>query len=197
MRTVAFLLFPSLALAGTFIGGQFKLPDGWTDVTHDAAKVPGIALDAVAPDSTTHLQATIEDRGTRIDALNLAGWAKGLEIGLSEKSERISTDSKLVDFNGVQVMRVVLRGEPAAAVCYQMPMGERTGTIIFTTEFAKLAEYEPVFEATARATSGLAKSGLQSDEVPVGSPRLAGGIIGALVVLVVVGFVIRRSRRSS
>jgi hypothetical protein len=214
MRVLLVLLFPSLALAA----GHFKVPDGWTDLTtpeNRAVLAPeqratlsqaiGGAdffagdLAHMSPKFMTNVIGNIRHEATQVNRLTLLGFAEGMSLGAARDGRKDAVlDSKMVDFNGVQVMRVVMKGQEqpvdVRSVCYLLPMAERTAILVFTTETSKLAEYEPVFDATARATTGLAAAPPEPGSVQIGNPKLVAGIIGGLVVVIVVVFVSRRRR---
>jgi hypothetical protein len=219
MRALFIVLLPSLALAG-----PFKLPDGWVDLTPGVA--PQSVYDQLDPSQRAEIQTPgkyaffagdlAHRSATFMPNVNvIAGGKKPLQVDanlLEQYTDYVEknvapgigwtkVEAKLVQLNGVTCGRIVgdiAIGDLAVRqVQYLLPRGEQPAACIkYSADRERFSTYEPIFDAAARATEGIAAT--PSPFARVGRSAVRGAIFGGIAAAIAVPiFALLRRRRKS
>jgi hypothetical protein len=217
---IAVVLLAAGTAANAGSGGfTFTPPPGWVDVSRgtpaaerqkappdllakaDNSAVAFLAVDlAHADDGFAENMTAIVQTGARPPvptAEALAEMVKGMETQAAQQQAQYhSSKAELVKVAGVSSARFVGEMKSASGVVtslvqYAIP-GERSfAALTYTTTPQKLAEYEPIFEASAQATRGAVE--------PKPGPAVPSSVIGILAGLaagIASMLAIRAKRRS-
>jgi hypothetical protein len=166
---------PLPSLSGPF---RFVVPEGWTDLgPQSLARAWQGVPPEVAAAARAHRYAAfavdLRDReggvatmmamalpvARAVDDALLAKWASHAALQAAGAGDRlVERDRALVRIAGVRSGRLRFSRPQTDEVLemYLLPGGGRLAQLVFACPSARHAAYAPVFEATARATTGLA-----------------------------------------
>jgi hypothetical protein len=198
----AVLLVSVSAFAGDF---TFQKPEGWTDLSANApplelAKAPA-ALVAEAggrgfsfyaadlrggPDDRfmENVSATVYPRQVRITPEFFDGMVAEMVDGFRKTVQSYKLiDKRLTSVGGVSVGRVVNEFESnhvtVRTLGYILPEPTSFAVLTYTTQAEDFSRYEPMLDAAAQATTGVAQP--PTSRMPVWLPALWGGLAAGLV----------------
>jgi hypothetical protein len=212
---------PVLAPPGEGEGrAAFKVPDGWTDLTPGAA--PSSAYEQLEPTQRaviqngqyaffaadlahktptfmTNVNVTLANETPNIDQRFLDWYVNELPKNPALPRGTIwrVVNARLVEINGVTCGRVSgeLHLGPIVVrnLQYVVPLGDKHAFITYSTEPASFAAYEPIFDAAARATTGIAAR--QTPMRRVARAAVRGAIFGGLAAAIAVPLIAVFRRR--
>jgi hypothetical protein len=221
MKTTLVLLTLSVASAASASTFKFQVPPGWLDLSPGApeanfAKLPPALVQQVRGGNFAFYAADIahaddgfmENANASLVAGTQTITQQFLDQMMAQMNDEVGKqapgmtievlEKKLVEINGVTCGRTVavMKGPDLKAkqVQYVLPGQSEAAVITYSTTPEKFAEYEPVFDTAARATTGIKapRTVLQS----AGRGALFGGIAGAVAVLAMGLVTTLRKKRS-
>ncbi|HZS39962.1 MAG TPA: hypothetical protein VFF06_24180 [Polyangia bacterium] len=186
MKKRTIVLFFALAalapVAARADGGfQFKVPDGWVDLSPGA---PAKNFERLSPEMArqlrdqhlqfyaadlehaeaflTNVSASVTPGASKIDDATLDELARSIDAAIKKQPGRVSyrmTSRQFLKLGDVTVARYVgeltVDGKTVKQLGWLMPGHEHSASLTYSTTEDQFARYEPIFDAAARATTGL------------------------------------------